>query len=445
MALDILPPVHQLLDQLRKDPTLPPVAEIYLKRLVREAVDSFRKEISAQRTRGKSRSNLSDAIVERVSHQARALLKPFPARVINGTGVILHTNLGRAPLGDALSGYSNLEWDAASQKRGNRDAPISDQLRVLTGAGASLAVNNCAAALLLALSSMARNKRVLVSRSELVEIGGGFRIPEILETSGCDLVEVGTTNRTRLADYERKAVRGESVLLKVHQSNFVQRGFVSSVSLAELAALGTRLRIPVIHDVGSGLLRRSAAPALAAEPSVEQSLAAGASIVVFSGDKLLGGVQAGLAVGKRSFIDSMHNHPLYRALRLDKVRLALLHHTFASYIQGSEGNLPVWRFMKEARLEQARSLLRLPEWAQWVKLEAQAGGGSNPESGFESWGLALRHPHHSPGRLKESFAARRIPILGYVRHDAFCIDVRAFFDGDFAELQQALEENRAET
>jgi L-seryl-tRNA(Ser) seleniumtransferase len=437
MKLNILPPVHDIL----RDPRLPKIKEACLKRIVRACVEDFRRRLPAEGERWKSRKALTETIIEEVRQQIAALLKPFPSPVINGTGVIVHTNLGRAPLGAVhLAGYCNLEWDAATQKRGNRDEPVAALLRVLTGAEAALAVNNCASALLLALNTMANARDVLISRSELVEIGGGFRIPEILGVSGCRLVEVGTTNKTRIGDYEKKAVRGRSVLLKVHQSNFVQRGFVEAVSVGDLAALGRRLRLPLVHDIGSGLLDPSRAPFLAGEPAVSQSLSDGASVVVFSGDKLLGSVQAGIAVGKRSLIDAMRRNPLYRALRLDKVRIALLHSGLSQHVQDEAGQLPVWRFMQDMPLKTIRRQLRLPAWAKWVRLEAQAGGGSNPESGLESWGIELKHPSRPAQELKERFAKRAIPILGYIRANALCIDVRAFFDGDFHEVQRALDE-----
>src|SRR5262245_57898414 len=285
-------------------------------------MERFRATLRKRPKTHRDRTGIEKEIASAVVHDAAKLLTPFPQRVINGTGVVIHTNLGRAPLGDILtdldlagvSRYSNLEWDAETQKRANRDQHIRGLLEVLTGAEAGLAVNNCASALVLALNTLGQDKQVVISRSELVEIGGGFRIPEIIESSGCRLLEVGTTNKTRIADYEKHAKRKECALLKVHQSNFVQKGFVESVTLSQLVSLGRRLNVPVIFDSGSGLLTPSPLASLGSEPAMDVSLKEGAGVVVSSADKLLGSIQAGLILGKASFIEAMHKNPFYRAL-----------------------------------------------------------------------------------------------------------------------------------
>jgi L-seryl-tRNA(Ser) seleniumtransferase len=441
MSLKILPPIHEILNAAATNG----MAEVYRTRLVRDVLSRFRDKLQKEPRPYSDRASLTKAIVEEVRREAAALLTPFPQRVINGTGIVIHTNLGRAPLGHtleeanlaALSGYSNLEWDAASQKRSSRDRHLGRLLRLLTGAEAAIAVNNCAGALLLALNTIARDKDVLVSRSELVEIGGGFRVPEIMEASGCRLVEVGTTNKTRVDDYAKKAKSKPAALLKVHQSNFVQRGFVESVSLPELAKLGSRLRIPVVYDNGSGLLTASKLPFLSEEPAVEQNLKDGATVVVCSADKLLGSVQAGLIVGKASAVEKMAKNPLYRALRLDKVRIALLHDTLTRYLAGREQTLPVWT-MAAANLEHCKQKLRLRDGVEWVSLKAETGGGSNPERSFDS--LGLRFSNGSAQSLKERFAARAIPILGYIQGGAFQLDVRTLFPEDFPQVQKALDE-----
>lgn len=438
MSLKILPPIHEVLSAADVNG----LADIYRTRLVRDVLSRFRDKLQEEPRAYRDRASLTKAIVEEVHREAAALLTPFPQRVINGTGIVIHTNLGRAPLGLTLeeanlAGYSNLEWDAVSQKRSSRDRHLRGLLRILTGSESALAVNNCAGALLLALNTIAREKDVLVSRSELVEIGGGFRVPEIMEASGCRLVEVGTTNKTRLNDYAKRTKPKPAALLKVHQSNFVQQGFVESVSLAELAKLGGRLRIPVVYDNGSGLLTSSTLPFLDDEPTVDQNLKDGATVVVCSADKLLGSVQAGLIVGKASVVEKMAKNPLYRALRLDKVRIALLHHTLTQYVAGRESSLPVWQ-MTAAELEPCKQKLRLRDGVEWVALKAETGGGSNPERSFES--LGLRFSKGSAQGLKERFAARTIPILGYIQGGAFHLDVRTLLPNDFTEVQQALDE-----
>ena len=441
VSLKILPPIHEILAAAATDG----MADVYRTRLARDVLSRFRDRLQAEPAAFRDRAAIREAIVAEVNREARALLKPFPSRVINGTGIVLHTNLGRAPLGNAFSEidmtvvarYSDLEWDASSQKRSSRDRYLGGVLRVLTGGESALAVNNGAGALLLVLNTIAAQKDVLVSRSELVEIGGGFRVPEIMEASGCRLVEVGTTNKTRIEDFAKKAKARQSVLLKVHQSNFVQRGFVESASLAEMADLGKHLRIPVVYDNGSGLLFRPELPVLESEPTLEQGLKDGASVVVCSADKLLGTVQAGLIVGKASIADQARRNPLYRTLRLDKLRLTLLHHALTKYLTGSQRTLPIWQ-MTMADLESVRDRLRLRDGIEWVTLKAQTGGGSNPEESFESFGL--RFSRGSAQALKERFASRAIPILGYIQGNAFHLDARTFFLDDFAEVQKAIDE-----
>jgi L-seryl-tRNA(Ser) seleniumtransferase len=441
MSLEILPPIHEILEAA----PMQGIEELYRKRLARGALTKFRGKLRSDPRAFRDRAAIRAAIVAEVNREAQELLAPFPRRVINGTGVLLHTNLGRAPLGNALdeidrlglSGYSDLEWDARSQKRSNRDRRLGRLLGVLTGGESAIAVNNGAGALLLALNTLAREKDVLVSRSELVEIGGGFRVPEIMEASGCSLVEVGTTNKTRLEDYSRKVKVKQSVLLKVHQSNFVQRGFVASVSLAELGQLGRRSRIPLVYDNGSGLLAPPGVAFLESEPTVEQGLNAGANVVVCSADKLLGSVQAGLIVGKATYVEQMRKNPLYRTLRLDKLRLTLLHYALTQYLTGRRNTLPVWK-MTTSDLNGCRDRLKLREGIEWVALKARIGGGSNPEESFESQGL--RFSRGSAQALKERFAARAVPILGYIQGNAFLVDVRTFFTPDFEELQNAIDE-----
>ena len=441
MSLKILPPIHEVLAAADTNA----IAEVYRTRIARDVLSRFRKKLQGEPRAFRDRAAVREAIVAEVNRSAQILLQPFPRRVINGTGIVLHTNLGRAPLGNALSEidptvverYSDLEWDSALQKRSSRDRHLGGLLRILTGGESALAVNNGAGALLLVLNTIANGKDVLVSRSELVEIGGGFRVPEIMEASGCRLVEVGTTNKTRLEDFAKKAKSRQSVLLKVHQSNFVQHGFVKSVSLAEMVELGRRLRVPVVYDNGSGLLSQPGIPSLGSEPTVEQSLKDGASLVVCSADKLLGSAQAGLIVGNASLVDQARRNPMYRALRLDKLRLTLLHHTLTRYLLGQQHTLPVWQ-MTTADLEPCRGRLKLREGVEWVVLKAQTGGGSNPEQSFES--LGLRFSGRSPQTLKQRFAARVIPILGYIQGNAFHLDVRTFFPDDFAEVQKAIDE-----
>jgi len=448
--LAALPPVHEVLRDPAFREASAGLAEVYRTALVRGVIQRHRERMRAG---GGGQEPARSAVVAACIAEAEALARPFPRRVINGTGVLIHTNLGRAPLGDllqrldaqVLSGYTDLEWDAATQQRGSRDAALQRQLRLLTGAEDALVVNNCAGALLLALNTLAAGREVLVSRSELVEIGGSFRVPEIMQASGCRLREVGTTNRTRITDFEENATPAAAVLLKVHQSNFVQRGFVEQVGAGQMVELGARLGVPVVEDNGSGLVRAAGNTLLHDEPRVEDSLRAGVDVVCFSADKLFGGVQGGVIVGRAGPLAAMRTNPLYRALRLDKLRMALLDVALKRHLSG--GELPLWQLFHTSlrELEERIEGLRLPgpdtRWAacERVQLRATLGGGSNPEASFASLGLELRHRDHSAESLRRRFAARAVPIVGYVQRDRFCLDLRTFFPHDLAELQAALD------
>ena len=294
--------------------------------------------------------DLAADVARRLAEVNRGTLYP----VINATGVIIHTNLGRAPLSRAArtamdavaSGYSNLEYDLDAGERGSRYLHAEKLLCQITGAEAALAVNNNAGAVFLALSALAQGRDVVISRGQLVEIGGGFRIPDVMRQSGARLVEVGTTNRTHLRDFEAALTADTALLLRVHSSNFKQIGFVSEVSLAEMVELGHKTGVPVLDDLGSGSLLDTSRYGLAAEPMVQESVAVGADLTTFSGDKLLGGPQAGLIVGREALVARLRHHPLARALRVDKSTLAALQATLLHYLRGeAEREAPVWRMI----------------------------------------------------------------------------------------------------
>jgi len=463
MMFAALPAVHEVLRDQEFLAASASLADPYRTRLVRGVIATIRHELRteadpagtspggavADRTVDGARREVIQACVR----EARRLAQPFPRRVINGTGVLIHTNLGRAPLGTlpreldlgVLSGYTDLEWDATSQGRGDRDAALRRQLILLTGAESALVVNNCAGALVLALATLSGGREVLVSRSELVEIGGSFRVPEIMEASGCRLREVGTTNRTRLGDYERAAA-GAAAFLKVHQSNFVQRGFVEQVPLADLVVLGRRLGIPIVEDNGSGLMDGPASPELEAEPRVTASLELGVDIVCCSADKLFGSVQAGLIVGRAAYVDAMRAHPLYRALRLDKVRIALLDRSLKTHLAGGEGGTALWTafHLPVEELERRARTLVLPGpdtrlvRCRVVPLRAALGGGTSPDVDLASTGIELEHRDFSAEALKRRLAGRDVPIVGYVRRECCYLDLRTVFTDDYPLLQSAL-------
>ena len=395
-------------------------------------------------------------LAERVAERAAALCGGRARRVVNATGIPLHTNLGRAPLApgavraiaQTAASYSDLELDLASGRRGDRLAAVCSKLALLTEAPAALAVNNNAAAVLLALDTLARGREVVVSRGELVEIGGSFRIPDIVERAGVDLVEVGTTNRTHPSDYERAIRARTGLLLKIHRSNFSLRGFVAETSLAQLAEIGRTAGVPVVEDLGSGTLIDLSARGFPAEVYAPARLKLGADVVCFSGDKLLGGPQAGLVLGSREIVDAMRRNPLARALRLDKLSLAALDWTLECYLEGrAERELPVLRQLLEP-LEQlerrARALAESLEklWGDTARIHAEpdrafVGGGSMPGFELDSWVVVLR-TSASAAKIAQHLRAAPVPVIARLRDDALIFDVRTLLEGDEDAIEQAI-------
>jgi len=377
--------------------------------LVREELDLAREAVG----QGASAPEI-EAIVTAVGTRARSALTPPLRPVINATGVIIQTNLGRAPLSDeALAamaavgrGYSNLEYDLEAGERGSRHVHLEEQLRRLTGAEAALAVNNNASAVLLTLSALARHREVVISRSQLVEIGGGFRIPDVMAQSDAFLVEVGTTNRTYLRDYEEAIGESTAALMRVHASNFKVIGFTASVPVGELAALAHERGIWMIDDLGSGCLLDTARFGLEAEPTPQESIAAGSDLVLFSGDKLLGGPQAGIILGRREVIERLRRHPLARALRMDKASIAGLAATLNHYLRDEAlEKVPVWRMIAMPVDSIAR---RARRWAKAaghgatvIEGRSMVGGGSLPEESLPTQLLALSAGEAGKPRLRE--------------------------------------------
>ncbi len=373
-------------------------------------------------------------LMAEAARRLEAWLAPTLRPVVNATGVILHTNLGRAPLSraatqamlDVAGGYSTLEYDLAAGKRGSREAHAEALLRRLLEVEAALVVNNNAAAVLLALAALARRKEVVIARSQLVEIGGGFRIPDVMKESGARLVEVGTTNRTHLRDFEAALTGRTALLLRAHHSNFRIVGFTTEPDLSEMVALARQHALPVVDDLGSGALLDTAAFGLAHEPTVQESLRRGAALVAFSGDKLLGGPQAGILVGDREQIERLRRHPLARALRPDKLCLAALAATLAHYLRGeATREIPVWR-MIAARPEDLRS--RAAAWAATLQSGAilqgrsTVGGGSLPEETLPTWLLALVTPQ--PNRMMDRLRLSATPVIARVEEDQLVFDPR---------------------
>ncbi len=378
-------------------------------------------------------------------------------RVINATGVLLHTNLGRAPLGSEAvramerisTGYSNLEYDLSKARRGSRYDHAKDLLVTLTGAEDALVVNNNAAAVLLALSVMARGREVVISRGELIEIGGEFRIPEILSSSGAVLREVGTTNRTHVGDYERAIGSQTAAIMKVHPSNYRILGFVASVSARDLATLAHRHDLPFIHDVGGGLLRRRIGgmqPSwLAAEPSVQEAVAEGADVLTFSGDKLLGGPQAGMIVGRTGAISAMARSPLLRTYRVDKTTLAALEATLLAYVEGQETGLPLWRMalsdVSEIEARAAAVAAALAPAAVKIGLcpgSSATGGGSAPGAEIPTVLLELAPLRVSAAQLQRCLVDHDPAIVSRIEADQVVLDLRTVPSEDDGVVVEAL-------
>jgi L-seryl-tRNA(Ser) seleniumtransferase len=381
---------------------------------------------------------------ERLQEELSAAHSSRLRRVLNATGVVVHTNLGRAPLPEAAldrvrevgRGYSNLEYDLSAGTRGSRQDHVAGILRRLTGAEAALVVNNNAAAVLLALAALAEGRDVLVSRGELIEIGDGFRIPDVLARSGARLVEVGTTNRTRAADYEQAIGPETAVLLRVHQSNFRLVGFTELPSLAELAKVAQRHELPLVDDLGSGALSPSNTVLLSEEPSVRESLEAGADLVCFSGDKLLGGPQAGIVVGNAELVERLRRHPLQRAVRADKLTLAALEGTLALYLEPERAlrEVPVLRMaLEDADAVRGRAV-RLAELTggEVEETVGRIGGGALPLAELPSFACAVEEELAAPLRAGEP------PVVGIVRDGRLLLDCRTLSDAEAEEVAAAV-------
>jgi L-seryl-tRNA(Ser) seleniumtransferase len=381
---------------------------------------------------------------------------PSLRRAINATGIPLHTNLGRAPLSTAARqalaevarGYSNLEYDLEKGARGSRYDHCAALLVELTGAGGALVVNNNAAAVMLALNELAEGHGVIVSRGELVEIGGSFRVPDVIAKSGARLVEVGATNRTHRSDYEEAIAPTVRAILKVHRSNFKQTGFVAEVRIDELAPLAHRHDLPVVHDLGSGLLVDPGL-GLPAEPSVRDSLAAGADLVTFSGDKLLGGPQAGVILGRADLVERLRRNPMLRALRVGKLTLAALEATLRLWRDpgAAKADVPGVAMISadpsalRQRAEQLADLLRQRSPDAHIEVTrstAEVGGGSYPGVEVESWIVRVRRAGRSETQLEAACRAATPPVVGRVRDGALCLDPRTVLPDEESELVEAV-------
>ena len=444
MRLAAIPSV----DRILQDPRLAPAIAWHGRPLVTVELRSLLSEYRAALKAGAALPPSPDAIVHALEQRLEAGARPSLRRVFNLTGTVLHTNLGRALLppaaieagAAALAEPSNLEYDLEAGERGERDDHLEALLRRITGAEGASAVNNNAGAVLLALNTLAAGREVLVSRGELVEIGGSFRIPEIIEAAGCRLREVGTTNRTHLADYEKAIGPATAALLKVHASNYAVVGFTAAPSAGELAGLAHAHRLPFVTDLGSGSLVELARFGLPAEPTPMQALQAGADIVTFSGDKLLGGPQAGLIVGRRELVDRLRRNPMKRALRLDKGRIATLEAVLRLYLDPERlrERLPTLRLLTRPHAEiRAQAERLLPALQRYTGDKAQVGvedcasqvgSGSLPVDRLPSAALRIWSSEARPVAIAKALRALPIPVIGRIHEDAVWLDLRCLED-----------------
>ena len=391
----------------------------------------------------------TESIVAEIVEAAHEKTAPSPTRVINASGVILHTNLGRAPLSDdaaraaqlAALGYSDLEYDIETGARGSRHSHVKSLLKTVSGAEDGIAVNNNAAAALLTLSSLAGDGRdVIVSRSEAVEIGGGFRVPDVMAQSGANLVDVGTTNRTYARDYAAAIGTNTRAILKVHRSNFAITGFIHEDPLSDIVAIGNEHNVPIVHDLGSGCLIDTSRFGVDHEPTVQESVDAGAHLTLFSGDKLLGGPQAGIIVGQSDLVERVSRHPLARAVRIDKMTLAALNSTLRSYVRGKAlEDLPILKMMSVAIDELHQVAF---DWSTEIEAEVvdgrtAIGGGSAPGQTLPTKRLKITIDHPAE-KIAAKLRTNETPIIGRMEDDRLFLDPRTVLPEERVEVAKAL-------
>ncbi|HVB98256.1 MAG TPA: L-seryl-tRNA(Sec) selenium transferase [Candidatus Dormibacteraeota bacterium] len=462
-ALRTIPSVDELLGRPGLDGLCRRAGRALVLEATREVLAELRAELSDGASVGSQAgahagplANDAETLDRRIAQTVEAWLAPSLRPVINATGVVLHTNLGRAPISrealgrlrEAAAGYSNLEYDLSTGARGKRDAHTARLLSRLLGAESAIVVNNNAAAVFLVLHALAREGEVIVSRGELIEIGDGFRIPDILASSGARLREVGTTNRTRLADYEAAIGPETRLVLRVHPSNFRIVGFTERPSLEELVALGRRSNLPVCEDLGSGCLV-DLKPQGIDEPVARASFDAGVSIATFSGDKLLGGPQAGIIAGQKELVGRVRRDPLFRALRVDKLTIAALEATLHGYLRGAPDDVPVVRMIREPadeirrRAEAFAARLAGEGGAQLeiVAGNSVVGGGSTPGKTLPTWLVAVRSGRHSAAALEERLRhpeGAAIAVIARIENDRLVLDLRTVFPDQEEALAAAL-------
>lgn len=447
-----LPKVDELMDSISGNFSDIPAA--VLKESVHEVLDGLRAGIKTGEVTGIPDFNtIGSMAADKVRKNSLPTLRP----VINGSGIVIHTNLGRSCLSEGAvkavvgvaGGYSTLEYDVEKGTRGSRHVHIEDLICSVTGAEAAMVVNNNAGAVLLILSELGKGGEVITSRGELVEIGGSFRIPEIMEACGCTLKEVGATNKTHVSDYENAINPDTKALLKVHTSNYRIVGFSEEVSLSEMMALGAKYGLPVIQDLGSGCLVDLHQFGIHDEPCVQESIKAGVDLISISGDKLLGGAQAGIILGKKEYIEKLKKHPLARALRVDKMTLAALRETLFVYQDENRAKVEIPtlamigakpEYLKFKAENMAGKLNEAGFKASVTELEDQVGGGSVPNQMLQGYGVIIDPGKYSVDQLEEKLRLRVLPIIGRINRDRYMLSVRTLLKNDEDLIIQALKE-----
>ena len=425
-----IPSVNTVLESEKIQPLLKIYSHELITELIRNYLNQIRKDITE-----KDSEITTDEIIKFISATISERWDEWPKTILNGTGVVLHTNIGRAPLSynaiqagiRAASGYTNLEIDLSTGKRGSRQSKVQNLLCDLTGAESAIIVNNNATAVTLGLAAIAKGKEIIISRSESVEIGGGFRIPDVLEQSGASLKEVGTTNRTYAKDFENAISSNTGAVMSIHASNFKIIGFTATPSTKDLSEITQNHNIPLLHDVGSGCLLDSSQFGLTKEPMPQESIEDGSDVCFFSADKLLGGPQAGIILGKKQYIDKIAQHPLARAYRIDKISLAALHATLLHYIKNEAlEKIPIWQMIsssEEKLKERAEKFkTRFNHLIEIIPTTSTIGGGSLPGSQLNSVGIKIKSNNTS--KLADKMRNHTDSILGRIEKDMFIIDLR---------------------
>ncbi len=448
-ALRQIPPVNDILRAPELEEFRILLDTPWVQRLLDDVMADVRRDLASTGA-VIPRPELTSRIAGDLAVRLSDVLRPSLRRVINATGVVLHTNLGRAPLPVAAldhlrevsAGYSNLEFDLVDGTRGKRDLHVERLIRKLLDCESAIVVNNNAAAVLLVLNTLGEGGEVIVSRGEQVEIGGSFRIPEVMSKSGARLREVGTTNRTRINDYENAIDENTRLLLRVHPSNFRMCGFTERPSLKEFVELGRKKNIPSFEDLGSGCLFDLAASGIADEPIVADSIRAGVDVVCFSSDKLLGGPQAGIITGKESVIEKIRRNPLFRALRVDKLTIAVLESVLLSYLKGSIDEIPIWRMLRiseeELKHRSEAFARRLGVRAEIMSLKSLVGGGSAPETCLASWGVCLKIAGLSDSVLEKRLRHSEPPIIVRIEDGKLILDLRTVLPDDEDQILAAI-------